>query len=201
MPNRTQHGLCPWEAISSLQKFVRRGLERQAMEMAAELSFTHLALMLNRLRVMAHEDIGLANPQAVHLAKLWTEQAWDWHKAGNGAWRLALANTVLMLCRSPKSREADHFQCVVFDAIENQGFVPTVPDYALCKHTRRGKAKGRGIDHFRQDGAVLCPPPAAKDPYEDEAYACWTRQEAEGIIKRTPAATATEADGKTPSLF
>jgi hypothetical protein len=147
------------------------------MEMAAELSFTHLALMLNRLRVMSHEDIGLANPQAVHLAKVWTEQAWDWHKGKNGAWRLAVANTVMMLCRSPKSREADHFQCVVFDAIENGGFIPKIPDVALDKHTRRGRSKGRGIDHFRQEGGILHPAPGRKDKYEDDAYDAWKRQE------------------------
>lgn len=179
MPVRTKNGLCPWECISSLQKFVRRGMEREAMEMCAELSFTHLAFTLNRLRVIAHEDVGLANAQAVYLAKVWTEQTWEWHKAGNGSWKLCLANVVLMLCRSPKSREADHFQCVAFDGPES-GIPPVIPDYGLDKHTRRGKKLGRGIKHFREVGAILLPAPATPDVYEADAYAIWERKERDG---------------------
>jgi hypothetical protein len=38
----------------------------------------------------------------------------------------------------------------------------------------KGKAMGRGLDHFRSEGAKLVPPPTADDPYEDEAYGLWT---------------------------
>ena len=31
---------------------------------------------------------------------------------------------------------------------------------------------GRGLDHFRKEGAKLVPEPTA-DPYEDEAYRLW----------------------------
>jgi hypothetical protein len=41
-------------------------------------------------------------------------------------------------------------------------------------HTMKGKAMGRGLDHFRKEGAKLIPPPTADDPYEDEAYRLWT---------------------------
>jgi hypothetical protein len=37
----------------------------------------------------------------------------------------------------------------------------------------KGKAMGRGLDHFRKEGAKLIPPPTADDPYEDEAYRLW----------------------------
>jgi hypothetical protein len=40
-------------------------------------------------------------------------------------------------------------------------------------HTMKGKALGRGLDHFRKEGARLIPPPTADDPYEDEAYRLW----------------------------
>ena len=51
-----------------------------------------------------------------------------------------------------------------------------IPDWALDKHTKRGKALGRGLDHFRNEGAKLAPE-AQKDPYEDEAYRAWQIQE------------------------
>jgi hypothetical protein len=37
-------------------------------------------------------------------------------------------------------------------------------------HTRRGQSLGRGIDHFRQVGALLENKADIPDPYEDEAY-------------------------------
>ena len=32
---------------------------------------------------------------------------------------------------------------------------------------------GRGIEHFRAEGAKLVPPPTAPDAYESEAYRLW----------------------------
>jgi hypothetical protein len=50
---------------------------------------------------------------------------------------------------------------------------PTIPDYALDMHTMKGKAMGRGLHHFRSDGARLIPPPTGDDPFEDETYRLW----------------------------
>jgi hypothetical protein len=40
-------------------------------------------------------------------------------------------------------------------------------------HTIKGKAMGRGLDHFRAQGAKLVPPPTDDDPFEDEANRLW----------------------------
>ena len=40
-----------------------------------------------------------------------------------------------------------------------EDFAPTIPDCALDQHTMKGKAMGRGLDHFRKEGAKLIPPP------------------------------------------
>jgi len=49
---------------------------------------------------------------------------------------------------------------------------------ATCRagdqHTLAGKKLGRGLDHFRREGAKLVPPPTEPDPYENEAYRLWT---------------------------
>ena len=50
------------------------------------------------------------------------------------------------------------------------------PDYALDMHTMKGKAMGRGLDHFREEGAKLVPQPTAYDRCEDEAYRQWDDQ-------------------------
>jgi hypothetical protein len=54
-----------------------------------------------------------------------------------------------------------------------EDFVPTIPDWANDQHTLAGRRLGRGLDHFRKEGAKLVPPPTGDDPYEDEAYRLW----------------------------
>jgi hypothetical protein len=54
-----------------------------------------------------------------------------------------------------------------------EGFAPTIPDWANDQHTPAGKKLGRGLDHFRKEGAKPVPPPTGDDPYEDEAYRLW----------------------------
>jgi replication-associated recombination protein RarA len=65
---RTRNGLDVFVCLSAMQKAIRRGLEREAMEFAVGLihsgkSFT--SMVCNRLEVISHEDIGLADPFAV----------------------------------------------------------------------------------------------------------------------------------------
>jgi hypothetical protein len=43
----------------------------------------------------------------------------------------------------------------------------------IDQHTLAGKKLGRGLDHFRSEGAKLIPPPIDDNPYEDEAYRLW----------------------------
>ena len=42
-----------------------------------------------------------------------------------------------------------------------EGFVPVIPDWALDQHTTEGRRMGRGLDHFRSEGAKLVPPPTS----------------------------------------
>jgi hypothetical protein len=50
---------------------------------------------------------------------------------------------------------------------------PTVPDRANNQHTLAGKKLGRGLDHFRKEGAKLIPEPTDPDLYVDKAYRLW----------------------------
>ncbi len=54
-----------------------------------------------------------------------------------------------------------------------EGFAPEIPDYANDQHTIEGKRMGRGLDHFRNEGAKLIPPPTEPDAYEAEACRLW----------------------------
>src|SRR5258707_4953269 len=66
-----------------------------------------------------------------------------------------------------------HFAAAIGLRSMLEDFVPTIPDWANDHRTLAGRKLGRGLDHFRKEGAKLFPPPTADDPYEDEAYRLW----------------------------
>lgn len=156
------------EVVSALQKEIRRGNEREAMHWALELAHTDAGTLWRRLIVITNEDIGLAEPEifsafnALHdmWQKLVTAKSKDRY--------IVLANAIMLLARAPKSREADHFKiCALHWQKSNP---PEIPDYALDKHTSRGRAKGRGDNHFFRKGAQLHEPQSVLgDRYEEAA--------------------------------
>ena len=168
-----------FDVLSALQKHIRRGEEREAMHCACELGHTSkafLTMLCNRLEVIAHEDIGLANPMAVIFTATAVEQARRAYDAKKpGKWRLIVGNAIRMLCRSPKSREGDHFQAAIGQAALMDGTPPTIPDHAYCLHTRKGRRLHRGVKHFVEVAAQLVPQPKP-DAYQAEAIAVWKRK-------------------------
>jgi replication-associated recombination protein RarA len=175
----TKNGLPAMACVSAMQKSIRRGLEREAMEFAVELLHTSRAfhsMVCKRLQIVSHEDINTgAAPHIVPFVKAACEQAMAWYDPDKlGASRLAIGNAIRLMCRAAKSREGDHFAAAIGLRAQLEGYAPTIPDWANDQHTMKGKAIGRGLDHFRTEGAKPVPPPTEPDPYEDEAYRLWT---------------------------
>ncbi|MCP1831486.1 MULTISPECIES: hypothetical protein [unclassified Bradyrhizobium] len=59
----TRNGLPSMACVSAMQKCVRRGMEREAMEFAVELMHTSKAfasMVCKRLQIISHEDIDTA---------------------------------------------------------------------------------------------------------------------------------------------
>lgn len=174
---RTLHNLGPHECISALQKFIRRGMEREAMEVACEMGHTNKGFatwVTTRLEVISHEDIGLAAPEVIPLVRVCCEQArqwWDENKLG--MWRMPIGTAIRAMCRANKSREGDHFQAAVGLANQLENKIPQIPDWCYDQHTVRGKAKGRGLKYFREVSTALVPAPEGRDEYEEEAYRLW----------------------------
>lgn len=173
----TKHGMNALVCISGLQKCIRRGMEREAMEFACELLHTSkafLSMVCNRLELISHEDIDtLANPAIVPYVRTACEQAKAWYELPNpGKSRMAIGNAIRLMARAPKSREGDHFQAAVGLANLLEGKLPDVPDFAYDMHTAKGKQLGRGLEHFREEGAKLVPSTAA-DAYIEECYRMW----------------------------
>jgi hypothetical protein len=97
-----------------------------------------------------------------------------WYDAEKlGASRLAIGNAIRLMSRARKSREGDHFAAAIGLRSLLEGYARTIPDWANDQHTLAGRKLGRGLDHFRSEGARLIPPSTGDDPYEDEAYRLW----------------------------
>lgn len=184
----TKSGLSSMACLSALQKCIRRGLEREAMQFAIELMHTSKpfhSMVTKRLEVICHEDIDTgAQPHIVPFVHAAMTQAREWYdpdvtKLGKS--RMAVGNCIRMMCRATKNRIGDHFAAAHGWASIIEGFVPKIPDWANDKHTAIGRRLGRGLDHFRAE-SVKCIPPIPTDEYEAEAYRLWSLKE------KTPAA-------------
>lgn len=175
------------EVKSAIQKLIRRGDEEGALFFAMELANegkSSFGWLRNRLKIIAYEDIGLADPDVVlQVSKAVDDMAFLYQK-NNEEWDMALAYIIMLLCRSKKSRMADHFKNYVKFLWENDSgkLKVEIPDYALDKHTERGNELGRtkhtlkGVDHFIEEGAKLINETTEfEDIYREKAYKIWRK--------------------------
>lgn len=161
------------EVASALQKCIRRGLEEDALFWATELDRSNFgAYVFKRLRIIASEDIGPADPQAVLVIRALSD---NWHEqrkkddSRHAPERLFLVHAVQYLCRAAKSRSVDHALVVNYEGPRPKR---EVPDFAIDKHTGRGRARKRGWNHWWEEGCRLGNPmPASllETGYEDRA--------------------------------
>ncbi len=152
----TKNGYDHYELLSALQKCIRRGLEYEAVHFAVELEEFNPTMLWNRLRIMACEDIGPANPTMPLLIDvLHKNYLSEKSKLGGSEYKLFLVNAVVCLCRSQKSRITDDLLNIVYTERELENKYPPIPEFALDMHTARGKALGKGIDDFFGEGNKL----------------------------------------------
>lgn len=175
---RLKDGTVFGEAISAYQKFVRRGMEREAVTVLLALVDSGFgAAAARRIPVVAAEDIGLADSAAVSqactLAMTWLAIRKD-QKHQPDALPLALAT--MLVCRAAKNREVDSLAVVIREE-QKRGIGPTAEDLiekyeTICRdsHTSAGKSRlrqkaaERGIpaeqmfwEDFLTHGAVVHP--------------------------------------------
>jgi len=156
------------ELLSALQKDIRRGKIYPAMFWAVELETlssnefgNNDEALWSRLRVIASEDISMANPALPVIIDVLEEQCRDFKDRGDKSYRLFLAHAILALCKSSKSRIANNLVILVYGERKSMKTKPPIPDYALDMHTVGGAKKGRrkgtkkGMEHFLKEGAKL----------------------------------------------
>src|ERR1700676_1884466 len=131
-------------------------------------------MVCNRLEIICHEDLDtLAAPWVVPFVATAVAQSRARYTKSIGEARLMIGNAIRMMARAPKSRAGCHFAAAIGLRSMLEEFAPTIPDWANDQHTLAGKKLGRGLDHFRKEGAKLIPEPTAPDPYMEEAYRLW----------------------------
>ena len=160
---KTVNGLVADEVISMLQKAIRRGLEEDAVDAAYELYLTSSELehvMWRRLIMIAMEDIGFGDIRSAAIVYAYY-QAKDLYDRDNGDRQLPFIQMIRYLCRCPKERSSSYYQNLEAMKID-RGYKIDIPDYALDKHTKRGKEMGRDTMFFYTDGDRVHP------EYEDE---------------------------------
>lgn len=152
------------EATSALIKTLRRGWELDALD--GRRSWRPGTHVWRTLATFAAEDVGQANPQALPLV-IASRIAWEKHaEQSSGRPPLVLlANVVLVLARSPKSREAIDLAESMRHLVE-RGCQPAMPEYAVDLHTARGGAETPREERLRQwpmEGPAIVPDEGPKD--------------------------------------
>lgn len=156
---RTIHDLAGDEVISALQKEIRRGNVENAAMLAYEMVATSPEFeekLWDRLAVISVEDIGFGEVNAPLLIHALDElkEHFDY---GVGDRVLFALHAVRYLASRKKDRGSDEMLSWIKYAVTQQNARPSIPDYALDMHTARGRALGRGVEHFLNQGAQVAP--------------------------------------------
>ncbi|SEC46244.1 MgsA AAA+ ATPase C terminal [Tenacibaculum sp. MAR_2009_124] len=163
----TKNGYSYLEVVSTIQKAIRRGDEKNALFFSVEVveSGKDEALW-RRLKVISSEDVGLATlstPAILESLHVAYKEAKKQKKLSKPE-RLMITHAVLLLCRCKKSRLVDWVTCSIFPN-HGEDLLP-IPDYAFDMHTSKGRRMGRDLRHFAEHGAILNN--HKKQPLEDQ---------------------------------
>lgn len=154
---RTKNGYKLDEIVSALQKDIRRGNELMASYWAFELNDSGFwRYCFRRLQVIAGEDIGLANPEAMILVSSTYSSLLAQDKVKK---LLQVDNNIIgfvvsYMARSKKSRHVDYLGGILLKRKE-QGWKPEIPEYAIDEHTERGRELGKDDNDFFREGSRI----------------------------------------------
>lgn len=145
------------EVVSALQKEIRRGNELMAKYWALEMNESGFwRYCFRRFQVIAGEDIGFANEQAMILVSstfsslLLQDAKVKIKQVDNNI----IGMVVVYLARSPKSRYIDYLGGCILKRKE-QGWKPEIPEFAKDQHTEAGRAMGKNDNYFFREGATI----------------------------------------------
>ncbi len=158
LESKTISGFAADEVPSMLQKAIRRGLEEDAIDAAYELYRTSPELedlMWRRLIMIAMEDIGFGDLKSAPIVYAYYK-AKDLYDRESADRQLPFVQMIRYLCRCQKERSSSYYQNLQEFKFES-GYEFEIPDYALDKHTERGRQMGRDTMYFYTDGDKVVP--------------------------------------------
>jgi len=143
-----------FEAMSAMQKSIRRNLPEQAYYFALKMEAFNPKMLMNRLQEIVIEDIGNGNPNLPYIFD--TLRKWYYIKLEKGKHgHLELVQIILLMASGNKSRDSVNLLKTVDFGIEFEGKEFPIPDYAFDRHTLQGKKMGRGWEHFFKEACKL----------------------------------------------
>lgn len=162
---KTFNGFQADHVISALQKEIRRGNTENAALLAYEMILTSPALedyLWQRLKVISVEDIGFGEPLAPVLIQSLFEMTAACDRSV-GERKLYAIHAVRYLCMCKKDRSSDEMINWIIHTSESKKLLPTIPDYALDRHTAEGQKMGRGRRHFFEEASRVIPEAQERD--------------------------------------
>lgn len=164
----TKNGHRTDEVASAMQKAIRRGDEKQVLYWVSELfDIGWWRYILKRMAVIASEDIGMANPDAIaFVSNMINICMFENGKDNRRPDSLHFWHLAIYLARSPKSRMVDYAGGWIIEGKAKGDVRYEVPDYARDQHTAEGKALGMGDKEFFEEGARI----ANKKKLEGEEF-------------------------------
>ena len=155
---KTKNNLNADEAISGIQKSIRRGEVEDAIAFAWEMYITSEELenyMWKRLMVISVEDIGFGDVRAPIIIKTLNDMRREFSYSASDR-PLFFVHAVRYLCSLEKDRSSDMLRNIVEKEF-NKGRKPVVKEYMLDMHTKRGKEMGRDINYFLNEASKVIP--------------------------------------------
>ena len=143
-----------YEAMSALQKAIRRNEMSNAYYWALKLEAFNTKMLWNRLQIIVCEDIGRAQPELAatfDVLKKWYFT--DKDKGGTG--KLYLSHIISQMASGPKCRDADNLIAAIGERQYYERMDIPIPDEALDMHTLRGKKMGRSIGFWWDEACKL----------------------------------------------
>lgn len=166
---KTRNGLAADEVISALQKSIRKAKEREAVEFGYEMYISSPQMeekLWRRLQAISVEDVGMGNPFAAVLINALNQmrQNFSYNEPDRA---MMFVHAIRYLCESEKDRSSDLLKNIVIKNF-NMGYVPTIPDYTLDKHTTRGQKMGRDSMHFLEIDSQVTPKKKVDNDYYEQ---------------------------------
>ncbi len=168
----SRNGIPVDELISTLQKTIRRGMEKSAVMVAYEMYISSPQLeekLWRRLLAISVEDVGFGDafaPSIVH-SMFQVRENFPYNDPDRP---IFFVHAIRYLCSCKKDRESDHLKNIAIKSFE-QGFIPEIPDFAIDMHTQRGIELGRDEVHFLKYASEVKNEIPTNNQYKEELLA------------------------------